>query len=83
MKIVLTLLAVSSVAFGAKVVDLKSLDKDADGFVSVKEATEHAALFNSFKKLDTNKDGKLDNAEIAKFSPKKKAEKAAKENVKS
>ena len=83
MKIVFALLAVSSLAMSATGVQLKDLDKNQDGQISVKEATEHAALFNSFKTLDVNQDGQLDSTEVAKFVPAKDATEAKEMKIKS
>ncbi len=46
----------------------ESLDKNADGQISIQEATAHDDLFVAFKKLDTNKDGALSKAEFAAYS---------------
>jgi Ca2+-binding EF-hand superfamily protein len=48
----------------------ESLDKNADGQISIQEATGHDDLFVAFKKLDMNKDGLLSKAEFAVFSKK-------------
>ena len=48
----------------------ESLDKNADGQISIQEATSHDDLFVAFKKLDTNQDGLLSKAEFATFSKK-------------
>ena len=57
-------LAAAAVAADQKV-SFESLDKDADGKVSVNEATVNDALFVAFKNLDTNKDGALTREEFA------------------
>ena len=44
-----------------------SLDKNADGKVSLNEAAENDALFVAFKGLDTNKDGALSKEEFAAY----------------
>ena len=48
----------------------ESLDKNADGQISIQEATGHDDLFVAFKTLDTNKDGMLSKAEFAAYSKK-------------
>jgi hypothetical protein len=48
----------------------ESLDKNADGQISIQEATGHDDLFVAFKKLDTNKDGMLSKEEFAAYSKK-------------
>jgi Ca2+-binding EF-hand superfamily protein len=45
----------------------ESLDKNADGKVSLNEAAENDALFVAFKSLDTNKDGMLSAEEFAAY----------------
>lgn len=68
----------SGVAFaGAKKgEDLKSLDKDADGFVSSEEAAGHTELNTAFGTLDKDGDKKLSNDELKAW--KKTDEKAKK-----
>ncbi len=48
----------------------ESLDKNADGQISIQEATANDDLFVAFKKLDTNKDGVLSKDEFAAYSRK-------------
>ena len=48
----------------------ESLDKNADGQISIQEATPNDDLFVAFKKLDTNKDGALSKEEFAAYSKK-------------
>jgi hypothetical protein len=48
----------------------ESLDKNADGQISIQEATGHDDLFVAFKRLDTNKDGMLSKEEFAAYSKK-------------
>lgn len=48
----------------------ESLDKNADGQISIQEATTHDELFVAFKKLDTNKDGSLSKDEFAAYAKK-------------
>jgi Ca2+-binding EF-hand superfamily protein len=47
----------------------ESLDKNADGKVSLNEASENDALFVAFKSLDSNKDGLLSREEFAAYKP--------------
>ncbi len=47
----------------------ESLDKNADGKLSLDEASVDPALFTAFKTLDTNKDGYLSKEEFAAFKP--------------
>lgn len=47
----------------------ESLDKNADGKVSLDEASVDSALFTAFKTLDTNKDGYLSKEEFAAYKP--------------
>jgi hypothetical protein len=48
----------------------ESLDKNADGQISIQEATSHDDVFVAFKKLDTNKDGALSKTEFAGYGKK-------------
>jgi hypothetical protein len=43
---------------------LEILDKDRDGFVSRAEAESMPELLKAFDKLDANRDGRLDQAEL-------------------
>jgi Ca2+-binding EF-hand superfamily protein len=65
------LTAVAALVFGlAQAADaptFEALDKDADGQISLDEASTHDQLFTAFKDLDRDKDGKLTKAEFAKF----------------
>ena len=45
----------------------EALDKNADGKVSLNEASDNDALFVAFKGLDTNKDGALSKEEFAAY----------------
>ena len=47
---------------------LESLDKNGDGQISLNEASANDELFVAFKKLDTNRDGMLTQAEFAAWS---------------
>lgn len=47
--------------------DFTKLDADKDGMVSKKEAGKNKDLTAKWETLDTNKDGKLDQAEFAAF----------------
>jgi Ca2+-binding EF-hand superfamily protein len=47
----------------------ESLDKNADGKVSLSEASDNDALFVAFKSLDSNKDGLLSREEFAAYKP--------------
>ena len=44
------------------------LDKDRDGFVSREEASGDPELSRVFDKLDRNRDGKLEESELAEYS---------------
>jgi Ca2+-binding EF-hand superfamily protein len=65
----LTGLGCTSMALAAdtKPANFEALDKDADGKISINEATEHDALFVAFKRLDTDKDGSLTKEEFAAY----------------
>ena len=63
-------LLMAGVVFGQAAPTFESLDKNADGQISIQEATSHDDLFVAFKKLDTNKDGQLSKAEFAAYSEK-------------
>ena len=64
--IVLTILvAGATLAAESAKPSFDSLDKNADGKVSLNEAAENDALFVAFKSLDTNKDGVLSREEFA------------------
>lgn len=58
-----TILA-APLAFGAET-DLKKLDADKDGYISLSEAGGSKELSKKFAELDLNKDGKLGADEIA------------------
>jgi Ca2+-binding EF-hand superfamily protein len=58
-------LLVAGIAFAQGAPTFESLDKNADGQISIQEATANDDLFVAFKKLDTNKDGMLSKAEFA------------------
>ena len=68
--VILGALAACSVALaaesGAKPT-FDSLDKNADGKVSLNEAADNDGLFVAFKSLDTNKDGTLSKEEFAAY----------------
>lgn len=49
-------------------ISFESLDKDRDGFISSQEVGQNEALANLMSSLDTNGDGRLDQAEFAIFS---------------
>ena len=49
-------------------ISFENLDSDGDGFISSQEAGQHEALADLLPSLDTNQDGKLDQAEFASFS---------------
>lgn len=60
----------AALAFGlahAADATFESLDKDADGQISLDEASVNDQLFTAFKDLDSDKDGKLTKAEFAKY----------------
>lgn len=50
----------------------ESLDKNADGKVSLAEASSDDALFVAFKNLDTDKNGELSKEEFAAYQQKKR-----------
>lgn len=59
----------ASVSFAAG--DLGTqLDVDKDGYISAQEAESMPEILEQFDKLDVNKDGKIDMAEIAALSTK-------------
>ena len=45
---------------------MQKLDKDKDGFISLKEAVQHIELLRNFGLIDDNEDGKLSEAELVK-----------------
>ncbi|MAI38694.1 calcium-binding protein [Alteromonas genovensis] len=45
---------------------MQKLDKDKDGFISLKEAVQHIELLRNFGLIDDNEDGKLTEKELAK-----------------
>jgi Ca2+-binding EF-hand superfamily protein len=45
---------------------MKELDKDKDGFISLKEAVQHIELLRNFGLIDDDEDGKLTEKELAK-----------------
>ena len=51
----------------------ESLDKNADGKVSLAEASSDDELFVAFKNLDTDKNGELSKEEYAAFQRKRRA----------
>jgi Ca2+-binding EF-hand superfamily protein len=69
--IALAALAACSLALAAESAGAKpsfdSLDKNADGKVSLNEAADNDALFVAFKSLDSNKDGTLSKEEFAAY----------------
>jgi hypothetical protein len=50
--------------------DMSSVDKNSDGKITKSEASSNKDLSGQFSKLDTNKDGSLDQGEFAKFEAK-------------
>jgi Ca2+-binding EF-hand superfamily protein len=69
-------LAVLALANGAALAEDKpagtsfeSLDKNADGKLSLDEASANDKLFTVFKGLDANKDGALSKTEFAAYDP--------------
>ena len=62
--IVTALMLTASVSFAAGDIATQ-LDADKDGFVSAQEAEIMPEVMAQFDKLDVNKDGKLDMAEMA------------------
>jgi hypothetical protein len=49
----------------------ESLDKNADGKVSLSEASSNDELFVAFKRLDADKNGELSKEEFAAYQQKK------------
>jgi len=45
----------------------KKLDRNSDGYISIKEAAENAALVKSWKTLDTDTNEKLEMSEFSAF----------------
>lgn len=60
-------LGTTAVVAADQQVSFDSLDKNADGKVSLNEASTNDALFVAFESLDGNKDGELTKEEFAKF----------------
>jgi Ca2+-binding EF-hand superfamily protein len=69
--VVLGLFAVGALAAQSDAAQptFESLDKNADGKVSLNEASDNDALFVAFKSLDSNKDGVLSREEFAAYKP--------------
>ena len=70
-----TTIAMAGMLLGATVLaqgtpTFESLDKNADGQISIQEATANDDLFVAFKSLDANKDGVLSKTEFAGYSKK-------------
>jgi len=51
----------------------ESIDKNADGKVSLAEASNNDELFVAFKNLDTDKNGELSKEEFAAYQKKRSA----------
>lgn len=63
------LMMTASVSYAAGDVATQ-LDVDKDGYITAKEAEAMPEILEQFDKLDANKDGKIDLAEIAALSSK-------------
>ena len=63
---------VGSVSAGQANILMQKLDKDNDGFISLKEAVQHVELLRNFGLIDDDEDGKLTVTELAnsKLTPK-------------
>lgn len=57
---------VGSVSADQANVLMQKLDKDNDGFISLKEAVQHVELLRNFGLIDDDEDGKLTERELAK-----------------
>ncbi|WP_269517898.1 calcium-binding protein [Alteromonas sp. BMJM2] len=57
---------VGSVNAGQANILMQKLDKDNDGFISLKEAVQHVELLRNFGLIDDDEDGKLTVTELAK-----------------
>ena len=56
-----------STALAADAPKFEALDKNADGQLSLDEASANDQLFTAFKTLDKDKDGKLSKQEFAQY----------------
>lgn len=61
-------------------VNMASIDKDSDGKITKAEAKGNDKLTKEFGKLDSNKDGSLDQGEFAKFEASASGEKSNRTN---
>lgn len=61
-------------------VNMASIDKNSDGKITKAEAKGNEQLTKEFGKLDSNKDGSLDQGEFAKFEASGKAQGSEKSN---
>lgn len=57
---------VGSVNAGQANMLMQKLDKDNDGFISLKEAVQHVELLRNFGLIDDDEDGKLTVTELTK-----------------
>ena len=64
---IFTALALTSVQ--AADTTFSALDKNADGELSLDEASANDQLFTAFENLDKNQDGKLSPQEFAQYKP--------------
>jgi Ca2+-binding EF-hand superfamily protein len=64
--VILQVSFVASVSAGSANTLMQKLDKDKDGFISLKEAVQHIELLRNFGLIDDNEDGKLTENELAK-----------------
>ena len=64
--VILQVVFVGSVSADQANVLMQKLDKDNDGFISLKEAVQHVELLRNFGLIDDDEDGKLTERELAK-----------------
>jgi Ca2+-binding EF-hand superfamily protein len=67
--LIATAALVGSTAFAQAAPSFASLDKNADGKLSLDEASANDKLFVAFKSLDKDKDGSLTQQEFAAYKP--------------
>ncbi|MEH6472591.1 MAG: hypothetical protein V7752_15205 [Halopseudomonas sp.] len=64
----IALTAASVTAYAGDKPDFKAVDSDADGYISIDEAKNIQGLAEAFAVLDSDKDGKLSEAEYNEVS---------------